>query len=320
MKVPMGHYSARFSREKLTVNSSGTPWFRTLTLRRLVCGAALLIWVSAALGQQHPQTPGGEERAMGGWVYLDQKINGQPQSAKNEWLKTGRDSACFFPPLNTVQDLTVGAAELATPSNAKKEYGKACESLAGGKIDDAEKHLRKATELYPKYSASWVLIGQILEQRADLPGSRDACQKAAVENPPYIQAYLCLADIAMHQGDWSDVLVQSSKAIDLDPANDAAGYVYKGCANYSLHQLPEAEASALKAASIENTRNYKDQDDRDKHSDPRVHVLLAQIYDEKGETSKETAELREILKTVRNPQAKAMVEQSLKELEQQSNK
>jgi hypothetical protein len=85
----------------------------------------------------------------GGWAYLDFKINGQPQAAKNEWLKTGRDSACFFTPLNTVQDLTIGAAELAVPNDAKKEYGKACESLAAGKIADAEKHLRKATELFP---------------------------------------------------------------------------------------------------------------------------------------------------------------------------
>jgi tetratricopeptide (TPR) repeat protein len=320
MKVPVGHHPALFSRGKLTVYSSGTPRFRTMTFRTFVCGAALVVWASAALGQQHPQTPGGEERAMGGWVYLDFKINGQPQAAKNEWLKTGRDSACFFPPLNTVQDLTVGAAELAVPNNAKKEYGKACESLAAGKIADAEKHLRKATELFPNYSASWVLLGQILEQRPDLPGSHDACQKAAVVSPRYIQAYLCLADIAVHRGDWSDVLAQSVRAIDLDPANDAAGYVYKGCANFSLHQLPEAEASALKASDIENTRKYKDQDDRDKHSDPRVHVLLAQIYDEKGETSKETAELREFLKTVRNPQTQAIVEQTLKELEQQTNK
>jgi tetratricopeptide (TPR) repeat protein len=253
-------------------------------------------------------------------VYLDQQINGQPGGAKKEWLTTGRDSACFFPPLNTVQDLSVGATELAVPSNAKKEYGKACESLAAGKIADGEKHLRKAIELSPKYSASWVLLGQILEQRPDLPGSRDACQKAAVADPRYIEAYLCLADIAVRQGDWSDALAQSISAIDLDPANDAAAYVYKGWANFSLHQLPEAEASALKALDIENTKQYKDQDDRDKHRDPRVHVLLAQIYDEKGESSKEIAELREFLKTVRNPQVQAMIEQSLKDLEQQTNK
>ena len=257
---------------------------------------------------------------MGGWQYLDFKMNSQPGAGRTEWLKTGRDSACFFPPLNTVQDLTVGTAELAVPTGAKKEYGKACESLAAGKNADAEKHLRKATELFPQYSASWVLLGQILEQRPDLPGSRDACQKATSASPRYIQAYLCLADIAMHEGDWSSVLAQSVKAIDLDPANESAGYVYKGCANYSLHQLAEAEASALKASDIEKTRKYKDQDDRDKHSDPRVHILLAQIYDEKGETSKETDELREFLKTVRNPQTHAVIEQSLKELEQQTNK
>jgi len=319
MKVSVGHHPALFPREKLTVYSSGTPWFRIVI--RTVCGAALVVWASAALGQQHPQTPGGEQRGVwGDWTYLNIQMNGQPQAAKNEWLKTGRDSACFFPPLNTVQDLTVGPAELAVPNNAKKEYGKACESLAAGKTADAEKHLRKATELFPNYSASWVLLGQILEQRPDLPASRDACQKAAVASPGYIQAYLCLADIALHQGDWSEVLAQSVRAIDLDPANDEAGYVYKGCANYSLHQLPEAEASALKASDIENTRKYKDQDDRDKRSDPRVHILLAQIYDQKGETSKETVELREFLKTVRNPQTQAVVEQTLKELEQQTNK
>lgn len=273
---------------------------------------------ASAARAQHPigQTPGGEFRAMGGWQYLDFKFNGQPRAAKTEWLKTGRDSACFFPPLNTVQDVTVGAAELAVPNDAKKEYGKACDALASNKLSDAEKHVRKAIELFPQYSASWVLLGQILEQQPDLPASRDACQKATAASPRYIQAYLCLADIAMHQGDWNDVLAQSLKAIDLDPANDSAGYVYKGCANYSLHQLPEAEASALKASGIESARTYKDQDDRNKRSDPRIHVLLAQIYDEKGETAKETAELREFLKTVQNPQAKAAIEQSLKELEQ----
>jgi tetratricopeptide (TPR) repeat protein len=278
----------------------------------------LVLIVSAASAEQ--QTPGGEFRAMGGWQYLDFKFNSQPQASRSEWMKTGRDSACFFPPLNTVQDLTVAASELAVPKDAKKDYGKACEALAEGKSADAEKHLRNATDLFPQYSASWVLLGQMLEQQSNLPASREACQKATVASPLYIQAYLCLADIGLHQGDWNEVLAQSLKAIDLDPANESAGYVYKGSANYSLHHLSEAEASALKASEIESTRKYKDQEDRDKHSDPRVHILLAQIYDQKGETSKEVAELREFLKTVKNPQAHAMIEQSLKELEQQPAK
>jgi tetratricopeptide (TPR) repeat protein len=283
-----------------------------------LCLAVPILLVSFASSEQ--QTPGGEFRAMGGWQYLDFKFNSQPQAARSEWMKTGRDSACFFPPLNTVQDVTVGASELAVPKDAKKEYGKACEALAGGKNPDAEKHLRKATELFPQYSASWVLLGQMLEQQSDLPGSREACQKATAASPHYIQAYLCLADIGLHQGNWNEVLAQSVKAIDLDPANVSAAYVYKGSANYSLHQLSDAEASALKASEIEKTRKYKDEEDREKHSDPRVHILLAQIYDQKGETSKEVAELREFLKSVKNPQAHAMIEQSLKELAQQPAK
>jgi tetratricopeptide (TPR) repeat protein len=279
---------------------------------------ALVLLISSASAEQ--QTPGGEFRAMGGWQYLDFKFNAQPQAARSEWMKTGRDSACFFPPLNTVQDLAVAASELAVPKDAKKEYGKACEALAGRKNVDAEKHLRKATDLFPQYSASWVLLGQMLEQQSNLSGSREACLKATAASPHNIQAYLCLADIGLRQGDWNEVLAQSVKAIDLDPVNQSAGYIYKGSANYSLHQLSEAEASALKASEIERTRKYKDQEDRDKHSDPRVHILLAQIYDQKGETSKEVAELREFMKTVKNPQAHAMIEQSLKELEQQPAK
>jgi len=301
-------------------SSSGGVWRLCSALFRIfVCGGLVGSGVNA-LAQYHPQTPGGEWEAAGGMERMNYQINWQPRAARTEWLKTGRDSACFFPPLNTVQNYSVDAAELAIPSNAKKEYGKACDSLASGKTEDVEKHLRKATEIFPKYSASWVLLGQLLEQRPDLAASRDACQKAAAADSRYIQAYLCLADVSAHQGDWSDVLAQSQAAIAIDPANDEAAYVYKGSANYSLHQLPEAETSALKALAIENARTYKDQEDKERRSDPRVHVLLAQIYDAKGETAKEIAELREYQKTLRNPQAQAMVEQSLKELEQQPSK
>ena len=88
---------------------------------------------------------------------------------------------------------------------------------------------------------------------------------------------------------------RASRPSILIPPTTQRGYVYKGCANYSLRQLADAEASALKASDIEKARKYKDQDERDRYSDPRVHILLAQIDDEKGETSKEVVELREFL-------------------------
>jgi hypothetical protein len=114
----VGHHPALFCRKRLTTDATVVGRFLTVTSRIFACGVALIFCISSfALGQQHPQTPGGEFRAMGGWQYLDFKMNSQPGVARTGWVKTGRDSACFFPPLNTVQDLSVGAAELSVPPN-----------------------------------------------------------------------------------------------------------------------------------------------------------------------------------------------------------
>lgn len=73
-----------------------------------------------------------------------------------------------------------------------------------------------------------------------------------------------------------------------------------------MRRLAEAEHSALTAQAIEG---------KTKNRDPRLHVLLAEIYDEKGETAEEADELREYLKIVTDPRAQALVKQALAALE-----
>lgn len=128
---------------------------------------------NTGLAPQTIATPDGLYNSQAGLEHLNLDINLRGrQQTNSEWRKSGRDSSCFFPPLDMVQDAAVGTAGLALPKNAKKEYGKACEVLADNKNDEAEKHLRKAIELFPNYVASWVLLGQILEKRPDLTGAR----------------------------------------------------------------------------------------------------------------------------------------------------
>jgi len=74
-----------------------------------------------------------------------------------------------------------------------------------------------------------------------------------------------------------------------------SAYDYNAAASLKLHRLDDAEKSALKAIEID--RN---------HTDPRVHFLLAQIYEAKGEREKEEGELREYLKS--GPSDAAMVQ------------
>ncbi|PYX98480.1 MAG: hypothetical protein DMG71_00090 [Acidobacteria bacterium] len=217
---------------------------------------------------------------------------------------TSEDDTCFLPPLTAMQSPTIAVAALQIPAKAKKEYATACAALNDKKYDSAEQHLRKSVQLEPNYAAAWVTLGQMLAARQQTTEARKACSQAMAANPRYLPPYLCLADVAAREQKWDEVLALCSKALELDPTNDAVAYALNAAANLNLHKLPEAEKSALKAVEI-------DKDNRD----PRVHFLLAQIYEAKGDRANEAAQLREYLKFATDPNDAAMVKKYLSELE-----
>jgi len=217
-------------------------------------------------------------------------------------IKTERDN-CFLAPLTGIQLPTVGVTTLQVSSKAKKNYASGCNAFRDGKFDSAEENFRKAVNDEPKYVAAWVTLGQLLAGRQKLDDAKTACSSAQSADPMYLPAHLCLADIAARSGHWDDALKLSSRAIEIDPSNNPVAYDYNAAALLNLHQAPQAEKNALKAIEID--RN---------HTDPRVHFLLAQIYEAEGEHDKEVAELREYLKYA-NPTDAAMVKQYLSQLE-----
>jgi tetratricopeptide (TPR) repeat protein len=219
-------------------------------------------------------------------------------------LPVGDPNVCFLPPLDAVKSPSVPVANLQAATKAKKEYGAACAALKDNKIEAAEEHLRRAVQHDPKYPAAWVTLGQILAARQRPEEARDACTQALTVDPGYLPPYLCLTDIAARTQKWDQALQLSSRALELEPTNDAVAYGYNAAANLNLHRLSEAEKSALRALEID--RN---------NSDPRVHFLLAQIYEAEGDPAKEAAQLREYLKYVTDPADKEMVKQYLAQLE-----
>ena len=206
--------------------------------------------------------------------------NGPPTGPKTLEV---RDN-CLLPPLSLMKSDSVAATTLAVPAKAKKEYIAACEDLQDKKPENAEKHLRKAVEKYPDYSLAWVTLGQLLATKDQGIEARSACAQGSVVTPGYVPAYLCLAELAAHEKAWSDVLRFSQRAMDLDPNSNAIAYEYNAAANLRANKLDEAEKSALKAVAIDKTNR-----------EPRIHFVLAQIYEAKGDRVKEAAELREYL-------------------------
>lgn len=211
---------------------------------------------------------------------------------------------CFLPPLKGLLGSSVGVADLQVPAKAQREHKDACAALSNSKIIEAEGHLRKAVKEWPKYLPAWVALGQVLEAQRKTVEASAACSQPLATDANYLPAYLCLADIAAHSESWNKVLQLSTRALEIDPTNDAVAYGYSASANFHLHRLPEAENSALKAVEIDKT-----------NADPRVHFLLAQIYEAKGDRESEAAQLLEYLKYASDPNDVAMVKHYLSEIE-----
>jgi tetratricopeptide (TPR) repeat protein len=286
---------------------------RTRIVSAILCAVTFSLLISSALAQggSHPTPPVNPPPppARPDPSNFDKDRLLMESETRNSQLKNGEEYTCFLPPLNVVHSRTVAVANLQLSGKAKKEYESACSALKDKKYDAAEAHLRKAVQQEPKYATAWVTLGQMLAARQHNDEARDACSQAVTADASYVHSYLCLADIAARNQQWEEMLKFSRHALDLDPTDDAVAYGYNAGANFSLHKLAEAEKSAMRAIEIDKS-----------HSDPRMHFLLAQIYEAKGDPANEATQLREYLKFASDPKDAEMVRQYLSELEKRSGK
>jgi tetratricopeptide (TPR) repeat protein len=297
---------------KISIFGKTAERWRPVSLTRcvaLICKGmfGFSLFATLAAGAQHngsaaAHSSSGTAKVMGG--LLDKmQIAASGDNVPGQKTDEIKDT-CLLPPLSLVPSHAVAATALAVPAKAKKEYTAGCAALRKKKTASAEKHLRNAVEKYPEYSAAWTTLGQVLAAEKHNDEARGACSQGSAVEPSYVPAYLCLAGIAAQEEAWGEVLQFSSQALQLDPTTTAIAYLYNAAANLKTNKLDEAEKSALRAAAIDKN-----------NSEPRVHFLLAQIYEAKGDRAKEIAELGEYLKFARNPEDVADAKQSLSQLE-----
>jgi tetratricopeptide (TPR) repeat protein len=216
---------------------------------------------------------------------------------------TDNEEFCFLAPLVDVRARTAGVASLKVPAGARKDFHHACTALNHQNLAKAEQDLRKALHADAEYPAALVLLGQILKAQQNPDEARGACSQALSVDPNYLPADLCLADLSAVGQRWEEMLHFANAAVALDPANDPQAYFYAAAAHLHLHQLAEAEKSALKAVEIDKTKR-----------EPRTHFLLAQIYESEGKPDAEAAQLEEYLKSATDPGEVAMVKKFLADL------
>jgi len=201
---------------------------------------------------------------------------------------------------------TVSAVALQIPGKARAEYEKGCGDLRDGKFENAESHLRRAIQLYPKYADALVLLGQLLAAHNRVDDAVGLCSQASSVDPDFVPAYLCLADTSGQLRHWNQTQEFADHALKLNPVQNFYGHFYLAIAQFHLSQFSGAEKNALQTIN-----------DDHQHRLPQAHLLLAQIYGNRNDLKNVASQLRAYLQVAPQSPDAPNVRKRLEDIESQ---
>jgi tetratricopeptide (TPR) repeat protein len=144
--------------------------------------------------------------------------------------------------------------------------------------------LRKALQRHSLDALGWVMLGKILEFMERLDEASKACAEAALHDPSYWPATVCLAEIDATKQRWRDALEESDRAVSLNPDSKRVAYYISAVALYHLNNIGEAESRALEVEQLDGA-----------HHVLPLRLLLAQIDEAKGDWQAAVTQLRDCL-------------------------
>jgi tetratricopeptide (TPR) repeat protein len=214
-------------------------------------------------------------------------------------------------PIGGTQDLggIVSVTSLSAPQGAQHEYAKGVQDLRDNKFDKAEKHFRKATDEFPKYAVAWEKIGQLDMQAQNREDARTCFQKAIEADPKYVPPYLMMATLNAEDSKWDSVLEITNHAINIDGQHFAHAYFLNSAAYLNTGNLAAAEKSGLRAEELDK-----------QHVQPRIQLLLAEIFSRTGRVAVAAAHFRKFLELAPNSSEAEAVRTKLAKLEVAASK
>ncbi len=196
------------------------------------------------------------------------------------------------------------ATSAQAPKDAQKAYDRGVAAVKAGKPDDAQKELRKAVEIYPRFAAAWFELGQLYERRSHAPEAKDAYNQAIAADGNYVGPYEKLYQLAYKANSWQETADISAKLLALNPYEYADAYYFNAVANLQLGKLDAAEKSAREAVKIKGPK-----------ADVRSHYTLGVILGQKGVLPGAITEMRTFLQGAPNSPDRARIEAMIKEAE-----
>jgi tetratricopeptide (TPR) repeat protein len=171
-----------------------------------------------------------------------------------------------------VQGYTFSMTSAAAPKDARKAYEKGLDLMKKKKYGEAEVHLRKAVDGYPKYALAWFELGQAYLGQQKPAEAKTAYEQSVECDGKFVNPHLQLLQIAVNGKDWPQIAERSDTVLRLNPFNYPQIWYMNGAANYNLKKLDVAERSTREALKLDVN-----------HANPRISRLLGIILADKGD-------------------------------------
>jgi tetratricopeptide (TPR) repeat protein len=195
----------------------------------------------------------------------------------------------FEPATTRRKDLSVSAAELSVPANARQEYNKARNLLEKRDIERAKACLKKAVTIAPQFSIAWNNLGVIAYQSGQFAQAEEYFREALKQDPESYSPLVNLGGALLSQGKDRDSLTVNQQAVKIKP-DDALAHSQLGQSYFYLDQLDEAERHLKQAKSLDPAH----------FSFPQL--VLVQIYARRQNLPALAEEMKEFLRL--HPDAK----------------
>jgi tetratricopeptide (TPR) repeat protein len=186
--------------------------------------------------------------------------------------------------LGNVEGLTVSATGLNAPKKAKEAYEKGHDRLTKKKWDEAEKELRKAIELHPKYAVAWYELGLVLVQQQKIADAKQAFQEAINSDSKFVKPYLPMAEMESKTPNWEGVAKYSDELARLNPYEFPQAFFFSAVAHYNLKNYEKSEASAQQVVKMDT-----------QHRLPRAQQILGILLAMRGDFSGSATQLKGFL-------------------------
>jgi tetratricopeptide (TPR) repeat protein len=209
--------------------------------------------------------------------------------------------------LTNVQGSTISVTTALAPRHAQKDYEKGIQLAQKGDLENAEKRLKAATDVYPKYAIAWFALGEVEQRQGRNDEARKAWQAAVAADNKYVSPCEALAGLAVQQQKWQEAVDYSKQAIELNPVEFPGAFWYNAFANYQLKQFEPAEKSARALLKLDTAHKF-----------PQAENLLAHILAEKGNYSEAATHLRAYLALDPNAKDAAALKRALDQMDQAS--